>query len=228
MTELRTDEEKSEAIIEWWKKNWVSVASGVFIAITVFFGYEFWQNQTKNNELTASSLYSDMLLSVENNKADTLFAQAEKIKESYASTAYAPLAAMLSAKQYAKNNENEKAASELNWAVDHADEKIVSDLAKMQLARVYIALQKFTEASKLLKEEYPAAWQSSIDELNGDIQAAKQNWEKARNFYQSALRSTKGGSTEFLQMKLDNLAQVAQADNVNNNEKKIEKTTATN
>ncbi|HHC73756.1 MAG TPA: tetratricopeptide repeat protein, partial [Thiothrix sp.] len=195
------------------------------IAITIFFGYEFWQNQTKNNELTASSLYADMLLSIENNKAETLFAQATKIKESYASTAYAPLAAMLSAKQYAKNNENEKSANELKWAIDHADEKIVSDLAKMQLARVYIAMQKFPEANTLLKEEYPAAWQSSINELNGDIQAAKQNWEKARNFYQLALRSTKGGSTEFLQMKLDNLAQVAQADNANKNEKK---TTATN
>jgi predicted negative regulator of RcsB-dependent stress response len=225
MTELRTDEEKSEALVAWWKQNWISVVSGVLIAITVFFGYEFWQNQTKNKQLVASSIYSDMLLSVENNKTDTLYAQAAKLKESYDSTAYAPLAAMLSAKYYVKNNENDKAVKELRWAVDHADEKIVNDLAKMQLARLYVAMQKFTEAEVLLKEKYPAAWQSNIDELKGDIQAAKQNWEKARSLYQSALRSTKGGSTEFLQMKLDNLAKVSIADN---KEKDPAKNTATN
>jgi predicted negative regulator of RcsB-dependent stress response len=206
MTELKTDEEKGEEIIAWWRENWLSVISGVVLAISIIFGYQYWQSHQEKQSMAASSIYSEMLEKMNGNALDGLFTQAAKLKADYAGTAYAPLGALLAAKAHAANNDNEKALTELNWTLENADQKIVVDLAKMQLARLQVAMQQYDNAESILSQSFPAAWQSGVDELKGDIQLAKNNIDEAKALYESAIRSSKGESTEYLQMKLDNLA----------------------
>lgn len=206
MTELRTDEEKGEAIIAWWKENWVSLVSGVALAVAILFGYQYWQSYQKNQQTAASSIYSNLLAQSNSNNADGIYTLAQRLRDDYAGTAYAPIGVMVAAKRYAEQGQNEQAVESLTWVVDHADEDMVSDLAKMQLVRMYIAIKQYDKAEDLLTEEYPVAWQSGIDELKGDIAVGKNDLVAAKSAYESALRSSKGGSTEYLQMKLDDLA----------------------
>jgi predicted negative regulator of RcsB-dependent stress response len=206
MTELKTDEEKGEEIIAWWRENWLSVVSGVVLAVGILFGYQYWQSYQEKQSMTASSLYSDMLEKMNSNALDGIFSQAAELKTDYSGTAYSALGALIAAKAHAANNDNEKALVELNWAVENADQKIVADLAKMQAARLQVAMAKYDQAESLLSQTFPVAWQSGIDELKGDIQLAKNNVDEAKGLYESAIRSSKGESTEYLQMKLDNLA----------------------
>lgn len=206
MTELRTDEEKGEAIIAWWKENWISLVSGVGLAIAILFGYQYWQSYQENQQTEASSIYSNLLSQSNSANAEGVFTLADRLRDDYAGTAYAPLGMMVAAKNYAQQSKNDQAADSLQWVIDNADEKMVNDLAKMQLSRLYVSMKQYDKAEGLLAEKYPAAWQSGIDELKGDIAVGKQDFQAAKSAYESALRSSKGGSTEYLQMKLDNLA----------------------
>ena len=203
MTDFLTDEEKAEQIKGWIKENGMSVAVGVALAVSGLFGFRYWQEYQKTQAEEASALYSE--IQQPSAKDEQIYSKAAKLKSDYSSTPYAPLAAMITAKQYALQGDNAKAISELQWAVDNASEKVSKDLAKLRLARVLIADKKLDEASAILTEKFPSAYLSLIEELKGDIHLANSEIDKAKASYDKALLSSQGAATDYLKMKRDNL-----------------------
>ena len=201
MTGLKTDEEKAEEIKKWWKDNGTSVLAGVALAIGGTFGWQQWQSHKVTQSEEASHLFSQVNNGTAIDKAGTL----DKLVNDYGATPYAPFAAMEQAKDA---KENQAAIDALRLATN-SDQLNVSRIAKLRLARVLIAGGQFAEAGILIKEKFPSAYTSLIEELKGDLHLAKKELDQARQSYDRAILSAGRDSVEFLKMKRSNLGEGA-------------------
>jgi predicted negative regulator of RcsB-dependent stress response len=200
MAEFLSDAEKADAIKAWLKENGTSIIVGVSLAAVLVFSYRYWQDYTVTQSQSASNIYS----SVQQDAAKSQ-SKIEQLKTDYAETPYASLAALHAAKNYALKGDNAAAIKELDWVVSHSSEALTQDLAKLRLARVYIASKQLDKASTLLEDSFPNAYASLVSELKGDIHLAKQEIQKAREAYDKALLSSKGLASDYLKMKRDDL-----------------------
>lgn len=201
MTDFKTDEEKAEELKAWWKENGTSVIAGVALAVAALFGWEYWQNHKTTTAESASALYSESRTAEPEEAARML----QQLQDEYGSTPYGAMAALRTAKNHAGAGEYQQSADTLQWVIDNSNEAEYQDVARLRLARVLVAMGKPDEALKLTAQEYPEAFESLLEELKGDIFAAQDKTDEARKAYERAILTNQGGSTEFIQMKLDDL-----------------------
>ena len=205
MADHETDDEQLRAIKEWWKENGRSVIAGVVIGVGSLIGWKGWNVYQEQQALEASDQYNEMRNSIVGQRIDSVVVQAEKLKADYPSTPYASWGALLVAK--AKESEGDTAASidNLKWVIDNGKQDTVKTLAKLRLARVYLATSEYPKAQAILDQQYPLAYNSLLQELRGDLHAARGDNQAARQAYDEAISSAESGDVEFLKMKRDNL-----------------------
>lgn len=197
--DLKTDEEKAEELKAWWRSNGTSVIAGVALTVGGMFGWNYW----KDSQLTKSEGASKIFSQLEQENADAL-AISSKLNNEYGSTAYSALAALNAAKSSCESGNTDVCIEQLKTATNSSQDS-VSHIAKVRLARTLISVGKFDEAQTLLSEKMPAAFQSLVSELNGDIHFAKKEYKQAREAYDRAILSSGGNNIEILKMKRDDL-----------------------
>ena len=200
--ELKSDDERAEELKAWWRENGVSVAAGIAIAIAGVVGWQQWQQYQTRQAESASALFQQAQIATTDKVAAL-----KKVSEEFGSTPYAGLAA-LSAASEASQDDATQAITSLKVAMEAKDPSIAT-VAKMRLARVYIAEGKLSEAESLLDTKLAVAYTSLIEELKGDLYVAKKDLDKARAAYDKAILSAGSNSVQYLKMKRDNLGKGA-------------------
>lgn len=200
--ELKTDEERAEELKAWWRSNGTSVLAGIAIAIGGVFGWQQWQNY-QQNESEAGSAQLQAAQAADANKVTALKA----VTEEYSSTPYGALAALSVAAETSQTDADATIAA-LKQAIEAKDPN-VADIARLRLARAYIAAGKLGEAETLLDTKMAVAYTSLVEELKGDLFVAKKDLENARIAYDKAILSAGTNSAEYLRMKRDNLGKGA-------------------
>lgn len=206
MSDYKTDDEKVEELKAWWKDNGTAVIAGVALAIAGLFGWEYWKDY-KTSIATASSALYAKVSKVEAATLEQMLPTVQTLQKDYASTPYAAAASFKLAQQYAEQGNYEAAASALRWIIDNSKEAAFISMANVRLARVFLAMGKTDDALALATQTYPAAYQSLIEELKGDIYTAQNKQAEARAAYDKAILSNSGGSTELIKLKRDNLGE---------------------
>jgi predicted negative regulator of RcsB-dependent stress response len=200
--ELKTDEERAEELKAWWRSNGTSVLAGIAIAIGGVFGWQQWQNY-QQNESEAGSAQLQAAQAADANKVTALKA----VTEEYSSTPYGALAALSVAAETSQTDADATIAA-LKQAMEAKDPN-VADIARLRLARAYIAAGKLGEAETLLDTKMAVAYTSLVEELKGDLFVAKKDLDNARIAYDKAILSAGTNSAEYLRMKRDNLGKGA-------------------
>ena len=201
MTDFKTDEEKAEELKAWWKENGTSVMAGVALAVAALFGWEYWQNHKTTTAESASALYSESRTAEPEDAARML----QQLQDEYSSTPYGAMAGLQAAKNHAEAGDYQKSADALQWVIDNSSEAEYQDVARLRLARVLVAMDQPDKALELTTQEYPESFESLLEEIKGDIFTAQNKVDEARKAYERAILTNQGGSTEFIQMKLDDL-----------------------
>lgn len=201
MTDFKTDEEKAEELKAWWKENGTSVMAGVALAVAALFGWEYWQNHKTTTAESASALYSESRTAEPEAAARML----QQLQDEYGSTPYGAMAGLQTAKNHAEAGDYQKSADALQWVIDNSGEAEYQDVARLRLARVLVAKGEPDKALELTTQEYPESFESLLEEIKGDIFVAQDKKDDARKAYERAILTNQGGSTEFIQMKLDDL-----------------------
>ena len=206
MSELKTDEEKAEELKAWWRENGNSIIVGVALAIAALFGWEYWKEHKLETAEAAATLYSESQDAADKTQADQVL---QRLQNEYSATPYATMAALQTAKNHAEAGEYQQAADRLQWVLDNTAEAEYQDVANLRLARVLIAMEQPEKALAITEKTFASAYEPLLEELRGDIYAAQNKIDEARKAYERAILTNQGGSTEFIQMKLDNLAKGA-------------------
>lgn len=196
--ELISDDERAEQIKKWWRENGVSIGAGVAIAIAGVFGWQQWQQ----HKISQAEAASDLFMKAQSAETDKVKAL-QNVAEEYASTPYAALAS-LSAASEASQDDPAAAIESLKIAMNGKDTN-VADIARLRLARLYIAEGKLSDAESLLDTKLAVAYTSLLEELRGDLYVAKKDLQKAREAYDKAILSAGANPATYLKMKRDNL-----------------------
>ena len=212
MEEYRTDEERAEALKEWWSENGTSVVGGIIIGLAAVFGWRGWQDYQITQAEAASDLYQKIVVDIRNEKDDEAKTLALQLIDEYPSTTYAVFAHLIMAKLFVEKNDYSAATEHLQWVIDHASENEFQLLARLRLARILLAEDKPEQSIELLDAVDPGEFLASYEELKGDSYIKQGKTEDARNAYNNALSNQKisGRDNSILEMKLGNLGQLNQ------------------
>ena len=200
------EQEKIDAIKDWWKRhgNAVMLAVGVFAAS--FAGVQGWRHYQQTRIEKAATLYESVEQAAGGVDAKKTSAAAQTLIDQYPGSAYASRAALLSARASYEAGAVDEAKARLQWVNDNAKEPSLQGLARLRLARVLAGDKKYPEALALLAALGDPGFAVLAADLKGDILAAQGKPAEARTAYRSVLDSPTGGQIKQLaQIKLDAL-----------------------
>lgn len=220
MSEYLTEEEQLEALKRWWKENGKNTVAAVVVAVGGYFGFEFWQEQTRIAQEQASAKYQMLIEAVVTAPGEaasdaqlaTAASLAKELKSEAGSSFYGQSAALFMAKVAVQASELDKAEAELKWVLEQEPEQSVALVTRQRLARVQSAAGRHDDALTTLSAVDAGSFAATYAETRGDILLRQGNSDAARGAYQLALQlQSADGSAQgsALQAKLDDLATVA-------------------
>lgn len=214
METYTTEEQQVEAIKKWWHENKWSVIGGVAIGVSALWGGRAWLDGQHAYAETASATYQMMLEQVSQGKNDEAALQGAQLLGQFADTGYASLAALTMAKIKVEAGDVAAATAHLRWALDNSKEDSVRHEARLRLAKLMMAEEKYDDAMGLLNSTDAGVYESTYEQLKGDIYVAMGKQNSARTAYNRALAITSPDERgrALLQMKLDSLGKPGAGD----------------
>ncbi|KAF3981422.1 MAG: tetratricopeptide repeat protein [Methylococcales symbiont of Hymedesmia sp. n. MRB-2018] len=203
-----TEEEQVVAIKRWWKENGFSTIVGIATGILIITGGNYWQQQQKDKSMQVSALFDELLVSINEEKQDSVKKITERIQEYDSSSTYVTLSRLLLAKTKVQMADLNGAQGILEKLVIDASSVELRNIARIRLIKVLQAKGENQRGLQLIAEADQAdaeGFSASYDEMTGDLYVALDRLGEARTAYQSALRA--GGKSALLQLKLDDITQ---------------------
>lgn len=213
MTDLRTEEEQLDALRRWWSRHGSSLLVSLVLVLALYWGYRFWQDGTETRGIQASELYQELLqavaqddLALSEEEIATARHLAGRLQEEHASSTYARLAALQTARLAVAEDDFRTAAIELRRAVQRDADDEIGSLARIRLARVFIMLDQVEEGLALLEGEF-TYYPAQAAEARGDLLYAAGRPEEAHAAYLQAVEQRpENAENNWLRMKLAEVA----------------------
>lgn len=202
-----SDKEQIEMIRNWWRENGKFTVIAIIVTILMSYGWRYWQDMKLQNAANASMLYEQLLSHQSSHQFSDVENDANNLLKKYSNTPYASLAALISAQNAVLENKLEAAAEKLQWTIEHTKNSDFREIAKIRQARVFITLNKLSDALKLVNQVGTAAYFPIASEVKGDILFAQGDKKGAHLAYQNALSTLPkmAANRNFLQLKYDQL-----------------------
>jgi len=202
-----SDDEKGEAIKNWWRENGRSVLTGVILGGAVIFGGRYWINFQQAKTEQAAAMYQQVQMNLSD--ADLTAAEdlTQELMQSHSSTPYAAFATLEIAAEQVRNDQAAAALEYLKWTAEKAKLTGQKDLARLRMARVLIDEGEYEQALELTQQTSSAGFTSLFAELKGDIYLAQQNKAEAFEAYRNAISSMDEDDPRktLLEMKRDDV-----------------------
>jgi len=201
------EQEQVDAFKHWWKDNGTSVVLILVAALTVFAVSKGWQYYKEKQANEASTLFAELNKQILSNDPKRINDAAAAVMDKYASSAYAPRAAMLAAQSNIQVKDAVHAKTQLQWVIDHASEAGLKDVARLKLASLLLDEKNYADALALLNAAHSDALAGLYADLKGDVLNAQGKTDEARAAYQQAVIKIDAKSPYhgLIQMKLDAL-----------------------
>lgn len=180
------EQEQIENLKAWWKQHGTLIAwvvAGLAVLILAWQGWSWYQNR---QAAEAGALFAALQQAVSKGEAQKARTLAGELTEKYAGTAYAPMGALMAARQSFDAGDTKTARTQLAWVVSHAKGEL-RDIARLRLAAVLLDEQAYDEALKELANAPLPAFAAAYAELKGDVLVAQGKSGEARAAYQAAL-----------------------------------------
>jgi predicted negative regulator of RcsB-dependent stress response len=202
-----SEKEQIQLIKDWWKKNGSTILITIVLVFGLGFGWRYWHYYKNKQAEQASVLYEQMLSASIAKKTDDFKLFAQHLIKDYASTPYATLASLLSARANIEQNNLSDAQQDLTWVIQHGKNKSFKQIARIRAARLLLDNNKLQQALQLLKHINDKAFMPAILETRGDVFVAQGDKAQALEEYQTALQATPKDSVirMSLQMKITQL-----------------------
>ena len=217
MAEHLTEDEQIQALKQWWQKNGLFTILLVVIGVGGYLGWQFWQNYQQQQVEAAAAIYDDLLEAITvtpdnpltEERRKTIDYLVDKLKTEHDDSFYSLGGAMYAAKIAVEENEPEKAAELLQWALDHSDSNETEKVLRLRLARVMNALKDYDEALKYSQYDDIDQFTSLFAAVRGDSYLGKGDVSAAKAAYQLALDNvfpTQNQQRQLLNMKIADLS----------------------
>lgn len=211
MAAFDLEEQEQISQIKGWWEQFGTLVTGVAVAAAIAsVGWQGWQWYQGKQSAEASALYGVLQKAASEKNAQKAREAAGTLLEKYNDTAYADMAALLSAKVQAEAGDLKNARVPLAWAASNASDPALRELARLRLATVMFDDKAYDEALAQLQAPTDESLTARFADLKGDILLAQGKREEARAAYKAVVsaleKATKSESAalrEIAQAKLD-------------------------
>lgn len=205
------EQERLDELKAWWKRWGNLVLIGVAVVVAAAAGWRYWQHRTLTQSLEAAAVYERLTQSLVANDVKGAREAGGLLIDQYQGTAYAPRAALVLARINAASGDLKSAQAQLEWALAHAKEAALKDLARLRLAGVQLDQKAYDAALKTLGGSHSDAFAARFDDLRGDALLAQGKVDEARAAYQAAFGKLGEDNPyrSIVELKLDDLGGAA-------------------
>jgi Uncharacterized protein conserved in bacteria len=203
------EQEKLDAIKQWWGRYGTPILSAAAIVLAVFAGWRGWQ-WYENHRASQAMGYFEALEDAARHSGDDstarLKAAARTLREDFAGTAYAARGALVAAQALQERKDLDAAREQLEWVAKGKDPALAA-VARLRLAGLLLDQKQYDQALGQLANP-PQAFAALFEDRRGDVLAAQGKADEARKAWESALQ-TMGSEhplAPVVQLKLDALS----------------------
>ncbi len=205
MEDFATEEQRVEALRDWWRHNAGGVVLGLAAAVAAILGWQYWQGQRVERTLAASAAYdrvAEVLAAGDNAKVRE---QGQLLINDQPGSSYAVLAALAMARAALAADDAPAALAHLDWVAAQAGPDEFKDIARLRAARVLAGAGELEQAAARLDAVKGQGFAAERDELRGDLAYARKDYAQARSAWQAALAARGPAAGGLISLKLDNL-----------------------
>ena len=211
MSEQYDEHEQSERVKQWLIKNGTNILTGLLLAVSAIYAWQWWQGRQLQQGVEAANQYQTFIQAVKKNDSAKATVLGEAFIKNYQKSDLAFLAALHLAKYQQDQGKPSLALKALDQAASVAHSEQNRELVLIRKAQLNLSQLKPTEAKKILATFKPVFFTASYAELQGDIAVSLDQREQAAQAYQSALSKLDpaAGSRTLIEMKLADAGGVA-------------------
>lgn len=210
--ELLSDEEREEALREWWRDNWRWIIAGIALGIVLLVGWRYWTTYRQQQAEQAGELYGQVESATQANDVAKARASLDQLAAAHDKSPYAQQARLLVARLQVDAGKFAEAEALLREVTSKSQDKELANIATLRLARLLIQQRKPDEAVRLLEPLTAGGFAAGAREIRGDALFAKGDPEGARAEYAAALATTDAQiDRQMVELKLQDVGGVAPA-----------------
>ncbi len=165
---MQTEEQQVEQLKEWWSENGTALIVGAILGLSGFFGWKYWNEKQIAYQESASQLYMTVTEELEKENSSKLIENATAVKSRFADSSYAILSAFHIAKAAIKENDLDAAVTEFTWVIDNHGGNELVQIAKLRLARIFVAQHNAEQALGLLSLPKESGYFEFASLIKGD------------------------------------------------------------
>jgi predicted negative regulator of RcsB-dependent stress response len=202
------EQEQLAAFKAWWKDHGGAIILGATLVLAAIGAWNGWTWYQRSQAAQAAVLYDTLQKAARSNDLRATRETAGAILENFPRSAYAPLAALVSAKVQFQAGDLKTARAQLQWAIEHARSDEIRSIATLRLASVLLDDNEPDAALKILEAKPHPGFEALHASQRGDIFAAQKKRSEARAAYRAALEKAEAGTLrDALRLKLEALGE---------------------
>src|SRR5258708_16074142 len=187
------EQEQLAAFKAWWKDHGGAIILGATLVCAAIGAWNGWTWYQRSQAAQAAVLYDTLQKAARANDLKTTRETAGAIVENFPRSAYAPLAALVSAKVQFQAGDLKTARAQLQWVIEHARSDEIRSIATLRLASVLLDDNEPDAALKILEAKPNPGFEALYASQRGDILATQKKRSEARAAYKAALEKAGAG-----------------------------------
>jgi predicted negative regulator of RcsB-dependent stress response len=200
------EQEQLASLKAWWKEHGGAILLGATVVLAAIAAWNGWTWYQRSQSAQAAVLYDTLQKAARANDLKATRETAGAILENFPRSAYAPLAALISAKVHFQAGDLKTARAQLQWVIEHAGSDEIRAIATLRLASVLLDDNEPDAALKILEAKPPPGFEALYASLRGDILVTQKKRSEARAAYKAALEKAEAGALrDALRLKLEAL-----------------------
>jgi predicted negative regulator of RcsB-dependent stress response len=198
-------DDETEKLKQWWKRNGTGIVAGIVIGIGGVSGIQGWRMYQDYQVGQASMYYEQMLVAVAKEDNEAVVRAADTLVASHSETGYADIARLMLARLAADAGNHGQTEAALENLLAVTKDPAMAHTARIRLAVLALQAGKPDRIKALAAEVQNEGFASQYQELLGDALAEVGDWGKAQQAYQTALATMASDSPagQLLNAKLN-------------------------
>lgn len=201
------EQEQLDEFKAWWRQNGTYVIAAAAAFVIAVSGWKGWQIWSAKQAGESMALFERAMQAAMANDAKAVKDLTGQIMENYGRSGYAVPAAWLAGKVNFTAGDLKSAQAQYQYALDHAGDQGLQQLARLRLAAVQVDQKDYEGALKTLAMEPDAAFAALFADRKGDVLALQGKAAEARASYALALEKldAKSPMRPLVEAKMDAL-----------------------
>ncbi len=123
--ELLSDDERAEALREWWRDNWPWIIGGVVLGIALLVGWHYWGIHKQQQAEQAGALYREVQTALTVSDAGKAQESLTRLTSDFDSSEYTQQARLIMAKAHVEAGKYSEAETLLREAAEKSKRRTV-------------------------------------------------------------------------------------------------------